>query len=293
MRRSILYTAICALPLLSCEMKDRGADIDLSGHTIFKVDMEEISFRDLSEDRVWHEGDMIGVFGSEQGDNAGFYLKTSSEGETIAEFYGPQVKGDLIRAYFPYDQNLRAGVNGIPCRLSPVQTYNPQINSIEFFKECSQMAFAVLDDAGEFHFRYPFGILEINMALDTPVAMTGAILSSKNPVAGVFEINEQGLSVPTDVAQNFITLDFNGAVVMSGDSGVPAVLRFVLPPAFYLAGELTLEVNVEDGQDFIVQLDDVAVERVDCSDFTVATTTVGISDVPGLEVEDGYLENEQ
>lgn len=293
MRKSILYTTLCAALLLSCEMKDNGTDIDLSGHTIFKVDMEEIFFGGLPEDRVWQEGDMIGVFGSEQGENEGFYLKTSSEGETIAEFYGPLVKGNTIRAYFPYDRTLKGGVNGIPCSLSPVQGYDPLKNSVEFFKDCSRMAFAVLDETGEFHFRYPFGILEINMALDEPVAMTGASLSGKNPVSGVFEINEQGLPVPTDVSQNVITLDFGGAVVPSDDSGVPAILRFVLPPAYYFAGDLSLEVNVQDGQDFIVLLEDVAVERVDCSDFTVSSTTVTLSDIPGLEVEDGYLENEQ
>lgn len=293
MRKSILYTTICAALLLSCEMKDKGTDIDLSGYTTFKVDMEEISFGSLPEDRVWQEGDMIGVFGSEQGENEGFYLKTSSEGETIAEFYGPLIKGNTIRAYFPYDGTLKDGVNGIPCNLSPVQAYDPQKNSVEFFKDCSQMAFSILDETGKFYFRYPFGILEIHMALDTPVYMTGATLSGKNPVSGVFEINEQGLPVPTDVSQNVITLDFDGAVVPSDDSGVPAVLRFVLPPAFYFAGELSLEVNVRDGHDFIVQLEDVTVERVDCSDFTVASITVGLSDIPGLEVEDGYLENEQ
>lgn len=293
MRRSILYTAICATLLLSCEMKDKGTDIDLSGHTIFKVDMEGISFGGLSEDRVWKDGDMIGVFGSEQGDNEGFYLKTSFEGETVAEFYGPLVKGELIRAYFPYDKTLKDGVNGIPCTLSSVQAYDSQKNSVEFFKDCSRTAFAVLDETGEFHFKYPFGIIEIIMALDAPVEMTGASLSGRSPVSGVFEINEQGLPVPTDVSQNVITLDFGGAVVPSKDSEDPAVLRFVLPPAFYFAGDLSLEVNVQDGQDFIVLLGDVAVERVDCSDFTVSSTIVTLSDIPGLEVEDGYLENEQ
>lgn len=293
MRKSILYTAICAALLLSCQMKDKGTDIDLSGYTTFKVDMEEISFGSLPEDRVWQEGDMIGVFGSEQGENEGFYLKTSSEGETIAEFYGPLVKGNLIRAYFPYDKGLKAGVDGIPCTLSPVQAYEPQKNSVDFFTDCSGTAFAVLDGTGEFHFRYPFGILEITMALDTPVDMTGASLSGKSPVSGMFEIDEQGTPVPTDVSQNVITLDFDGAVVPSEDSGEPAVLRFVLPPAYYFAGDLSLEVNVQDGQDFIVLLEDVAVERVDCSDFTVSTTTVTLSDIPGLEVENGYLENEQ
>ena len=143
--KKAIYISACAAVLISCEVKDQGTDIDVSGHTIFRVDMEAVTFGDTQE-KIWAEGDMIGVFGSEQGSNVGFYLKESSEGESVAEFYGPLVKGSSIRAYFPYEKGIETGVDGIPCALASVQEYSADATALTHFMKYSTRAFAVLDD---------------------------------------------------------------------------------------------------------------------------------------------------
>lgn len=290
MKRTIILM-LCLAALISCEMKDRGTDIDLSGHTVFNVDMEAISMAgDFPEQRVWKQGDMIGVFGSEQGENVGFYLKEASQGGTIAEFYGPLVKGDQIKAYFPYDRALVAEPEGLPCELAAIQTYDPRRTALQHFLAYSSRAFAVMDASKALHFAYPFGMLEIIVAMDEPVLMTGASLLGQNFISGKFLVDESCQITSTDLSLNRITLDFEGKEVWSREEQECAVLHFLLPPAYYAAGNLTLELNVKEGQNIAVQLEELFVERVDCSEFSVTSITVGLADIPELDIKDGYLE---
>ena len=290
MRKTIFLT-MCLAALFSCEMKDNGTDIDLSGYTVFKVDMEAITIDgDISGQRVWKQGDMIGVFGSEQGDNAGFYLKQASDGKTVAEFYGPLVKGDNVRACFPYDRSMAAERGGLPCELAPTQLYDPQKTALEHYLTYSTRAFATLDDNNEFHFAYPYGILEVVIALDEPVIMTGARLSGQGPLSGKFLMDAGNELVATDISQNGLSLDFGGKEYSSKDGARNAAMYFVLPPAVYAAGELTLEIDVKGEASMAVLLDQIDVHRVDCSEFSVTSVAVNLSDIPGLEIKDGYLE---
>lgn len=290
MRRTIFLT-ICLAALFSCEMKDKGTDIDLSGYTVFNVDMEAITVSGgTAEQKIWEPGDMIGVFGSEQGENAGFYLKQSSEGKTVAEFYGPLVRGSQVMAYFPYDKAVTAEKDCLPCELPSVQTYDPQKTALQHFLTYSTRAFATLDENEMFHFAYPFGILEVVVALDAPITMTGASLSGQKPLSGKFLVDGQNALLPTDLSVESLNLDFGGKAFSSKEGGENAVLRFVLPPASYGEGDLALAINIKDDADMEVILDQVQVERVDCSSFTVSSVTVSLSDIPGLDIKDGYLE---
>ena len=290
MRKTIFLTA-CLAALFSCEVKDTGADIDLSGYTRFDVDLEAVSMPGASpEQRVWKEGDMIGVFGSEQGDNVGFYLKDASEGKIVAEFYGPLVKGDCLIAYFPYDRSVEKTTEGLSCELASVQVYNSENSALQQFLSYSNRAFAVLDDNDEFHFAYPFGMLEVVIALDEAIMISGATLVGQRPLSGKFMVDESLNINQTDVSYGKIDLDFAGGEILSKQDEEYAVLRFVLPPASYSAGELLLEIDVKDGDDMEVNLGDVDVRRIDCSSFSVSTITVGVSDIPELDIKDGYLE---
>ena len=281
----------CLTAFLSCEVKDNGTDIDLSGYTRFNVDMEAISMSgDLTEQRAWNEGDMIGVFGSDQGDNVGFYLKEDSQGKTVADFYGPVVKGADIIAYFPYSRTVEKEAEGLPCELASQQILDTSQSSLEHFLAYSTRAFASLDDNKEFHFAYPFGMLEVVIGLDESIVMTGASLAGSLPISGRFLVNA-GLSVSaTDLASEYISLDFNGQEIYSKVGDEYAVLRFVIPPALYSAGDLILKLQEKNGEVMEVQLGHVTVERVDCSSFSVSSITVGVSDIPELDINDGYLE---
>ena len=133
----------CLAVLFACEVKDNGADIDLSGYTRFSVDMEEITLGDFPGQRVWQDGDMIGVFGSEQGTNVGFFLKEASEGKTVAEFYGPLVKGSQVVAYFPYNRSVAMENGGLPCELATVQVFDKEQSAQSQFLAYSSRASTV------------------------------------------------------------------------------------------------------------------------------------------------------
>jgi hypothetical protein len=85
-------------------------------------------------------------------------------------------------------------------------------------------------------------------------------------------------------------LDFNGQEILSREGEMCAVLRFVLPPATYPEGELVLQIQEKDGDIMEVQLEQVEVNRIDCSSFQISSVTVGLSDIPELDIKDGYLE---
>lgn len=289
--KKIIILLSCLAVFFACEVKDNGADINLSGYTRFRVDMEEISMHgEFPDQKIWQEGDMIGVFGSEQGTNVGFFLKEASEGETVAEFYGPLVKGTQITAYFPYGRSVAMEAGGLPCELASEQNFDKGQSAQSQFLTYSTRAFAVLDNDDVLHFAYPFGVLEVEVALDEMIVMTGAKLRGRNPISGKF-IVDAGVGVsPTGLSYKDISLNFNGMEVPSREGDECAVLRFVVPPAFYSDGDLVLQIQENDGNMMEVQLGQVEVQRIDCSSFEVASVTVGLSDIPELDIKDGYLE---
>jgi hypothetical protein len=85
-------------------------------------------------------------------------------------------------------------------------------------------------------------------------------------------------------------LDFNGREIPSREGEECAVLRFILPPATYAEGELVLQIQEKDGDIMEVQLEQVDVNRIDCSSFQISSVTVRLSDIPELDIKDGYLE---
>ena len=288
--KKIIILMSCLAVLFACEVKDNGADIDLSGYTRFSVDMEEITLGDFPDQRAWQDGDMIGVFGSEQGTNVGFFLKEASEGKTVAEFYGPLVKGSQVVAYFPYNRSVAIENGGLPCELAQVQVFDKEQSAQLQFLAYSSRAFAVLDNNEELHFAYPFGVLEVVVALDEAILMTGAKLSGVNPISGKFIIDAVGGISTTDLSCKNITLDFKGQEILSREGEQCAVLRFVLPPDAYSEGELVLQIQEKDGDIMEVHLEQVDVNRIDCSSFQISSVTVGLSDIPELDIKDGYLE---
>ena len=282
---------LLALVSLSCTREDTGADIDTSGYTLFEVSMDDLLLDTASPYQLpWKEGDRIGVYGSESGDNAGFWLKESGEGKTVAEFYGPVVRGELITAYYPWSSTYEAEVDRMPVDLAHVQTYSTEVSPVSQFLLYADMAFARMDVDGMLAFCYPFGILRVTVALDEPVYMTGACLESYTGIAGRMEVSPDGMAVPTDVSSRTITLDFSGNVVESADGNGNASLLFVLPAARYAAGSLSVSLSLTGGEKIQVSLGEVDVPKVSASDFMVEDVVVATSGIPALDVEDGYFE---
>ncbi len=290
MKMKLIIVSMITLSVFSsCRKADTGADIDTSGYTFFDVNMESLAIDETSE-KTWREGDRIGVFGSEAGTNVGYYLRTASEGNTVAEFYGPLVKGESIRAYYPYTGALDADYSNIPCELPSLQDYEPSLSATEWFKAHTTRVFASLED-GILRFTYPFGILRITVAMDESLALTGAKLSSYQDIAGIFGIDENGRLLPTSLSSDSILLDFDGSVHKSHTDGKFIELMFMLPPATYDAGELVLTLSVQDADAMTIKLHALEIRRITSSDFTIEDILVGTSDIPDLDVETGYIEN--
>ena len=286
-----LIIIMMALVSFACTKEDTGADIDTSGYTLFEVSMDELLLDpDSPQSLYWKEGDRIGVYGSESGTNAGFWLKESGEGKSVAEFYGPLVKGSIITAYYPWSSTYDATVGRMPVDLSSVQVYDPQATAESQFLKYATMAFARMDAAGVLDFSYPFGMIRVTVTLDEPVYITAAGLRSSDGIAGRLEVVTGESVVPVDVSESGITLDFQGQEVPSVSGTGDAGFLFVVPAASYEKGSLEVSLSLKGGEEIIVSLDATDVPKVSASDFQVADVVVGVSSIPALDIENGYLE---
>ena len=140
-------------------------EIDLSGYTLFSANVESISFADGSAlDQNWEDGDRIGVFGSETGNNAEYYLRKSSVGQSEATFYGELVKGNVV-AYKPYAEGVSLIAGKIPVEISRNQTYIRGSSLSDVLSWACERLTATLENE-KLHFLYPAGILAIRFAFD-------------------------------------------------------------------------------------------------------------------------------
>ena len=107
MKKYIIPIVLCCLCACTTELPDTGADIDTAGHTLFSVDIENLSLGGSSIPGSWNAGDCIGVFGSESGQNVPYYLKRQQDGLQAASFYGePQWRGAYRCGRFPQSGNF-------------------------------------------------------------------------------------------------------------------------------------------------------------------------------------------
>jgi hypothetical protein len=286
MKKFIIPIAVCCLCACVNLTPDTGEDIDHSGHTYFGVDIENLSIGDVPVPGSWNAGDRIGVFGSDSGNNVPYYLKSGGEGLQAAAFYGGLVKGDVL-AYAPYDE--AASSASILCQLERVQAYQKGIGKADYFLKYNPRTFAVEGEDGVLHFKYPMGLLCVTFEFVDPITIQALSLKGKVGISGTLEATWDGDVRPSALSHKEISIDLGGNTVSSKEGGKFNEFLFVLPPAVYAQGDLTLEV-VTTEEDMILALQELEIKRVDKSSFPVTSIEVKSSDLPGYEKEEGYLE---
>lgn len=282
-----LALAGCLLAL-SCvhTIPDKGLDIDLSGKTLFVADLESVEMMESAP--AWEEGDQIGVFGSESGENACFVLEKSGVGSNAATFYGPMVKGDVI-AYHPYDKGMGIDNGQVAFWLAPQQSFMSGGEARDQFREYCHTSFASEEEDGTLHFQYPLGILSVQICFEPGINVKRMKVSSKTGISGKLLYGYGNIVIPSPDAYDYVILDFGESAVPSLSGNSFTNFCFVLPPKIYEEGCMTLEIVSEEDVP-VVTLPKIEIKRVWANHFEVTAVKIGMDGLGHFTGTEGFLE---
>lgn len=288
--RNCIFVASAMLCALSCTKPfDPSKDINLEGYTMVEAATEEIMvLQDVPYADVWSQGDCIGVFGDQSGDNVCYTLRRADDQRGSGRFYGPLVKG-VLTAYYPYNSNSVMTDGYLPFELESLQSFNPDASAREAFLGCSNITVASLENDGKMHFRYPLGIIAFRFLFDEAINVKAMTLNSDQALAGRLYTDSKCNVRGGALSAKSVSLDFDGASVPTREGQYCRPFYFVVPPAYYPAKALSLEI-VTDTEVMNILLKGVDVPRVNGADFEVTTVEVNASDLPGFEIDNGILE---
>ena len=278
----ILFTCGCTK-----QIKDDGAGIDTSGHTLLQATIENLTLPGYDPSvALWSKDDQVGLFAAGQSKAVCWNVRVSSDGKPDAEFYGPLVKGDKIIGVFPFDPSVEYNGSAITCELPGVQKHQPSLSMTEFFLTYNPYVFGVADN-GSIDFHYAFGLLEIDFDLAYPVEIAKLSIASETQfISGRMLYDGETLS-GTGASSKTIILDFEDNTYMSPELKAYAVIR----PAVY--EDLSVTVATADGEEMTLKVPQTTIERISAGHFTAGHITVSSSDLPSLDQEDGYWEEEK
>lgn len=302
MTRYLLYALLSAVVTTGCtetEGPDRDDEVRTEGYTLFSVSTEALLLAAGDGDpfeRLWSQGDCIGLFGSERGANERYTLKRSGYETTRAEFYGPQVAGERIAAYYPYDAALQGEAGAIPLSLAPTQRYDAGRKAADQFLTYCPRTFAGMEDDGRLVLGYPLGMLAVQIRFDEPVTVTSlTLVSAARKLAGAGTVDEALALTLSEAGASGIVLDCSPGVLSRTDDAADggslyASYCFVLPPAEYADRDLTLEIRTLELAPISCTLRALAVCRISAADCTLTTAVVSAGPGGGFDTEIGYLE---
>lgn len=278
----ILFTCGCTKLI-----KDDGAGIDTSGYTLLKAAIENLTLPGYDPSvALWSKDDQVGLFAEGQSRAVCWDVRVSSDGKRDAEFYGPLVKGDKIIGVFPYDSSVEYNGGAITCELPGVQKHLPDLSMTEFFLTYNPYVFGVADN-GAIDLRYAYGLLEIDFDLAYPVEIARLSISSDTQfISGRMRYDCENLS-GTGASSKTIILDLEGKTYMSTELKAYAVIR----PGVY--EDLSVTIGLADGGELTLNVPQTSIERISSGCFTAGHVTVSSSDLPSLDQEDGYWEEEK
>ena len=303
MNRS-LYLLLSVLSVVGCSESTPSDDGERQdpGHTLFSAGIETLLFEDDTADpfeRVWSQGDYIGVFASEQGCNERYILKRSGYGCTEAEFYGPLVVGERIMAYYPYDATIEGKVGAIPLTLATSQIFHDDRSILDQFLAYCPRTYAVFDGDSRLTFGYPLGLLILQIHLETPVTVTELVLTSAaHRLAGTGSVDEDLVLSMSSSASPSVTLDCGDGlpshIFQTDDSGVDVLTWtnycLILPPAEYAGRDLSLEIRTVEEGVITCSLQRLSVRRIVADACAITTTVITAASDGGFDTETGYLE---
>lgn len=279
----LIICPLVALLCISCgsDMAGDLPDVSQKGTTVIKADIESILLE--GDTRVWPEGAYVGVFGSESGINEKYVLKRSDAGLSNAEFYGPEVSGETISAYFPWSDTFTGRAGAMPAQLSAAQDY-ADTTALEIFRTYCPTAYSSMN-GGRMKFLYPFGMLRVRIELfDCLKVQRISFTSSGAPAAGKGVILSDGTLKMEGGGVSSVVLDCGEGVDSIREDGGFSDFYLTLIPGNYTDAVLVIHAAGEDP--IVCTLRNIAVPRIDASDYKLASVTVSSGDPQGFIVNE-------
>ena len=249
-------------------------EITSDGLTVVSADIETLLLENEPV-RHWKQGDAIGLFGSQTGNNEKYLLRKADAALSSAVFYGPVVKGETIAAYYPYSPSFSGSATGMSTPLESVQTYNDDWGAVEQFLNYCPRAYAFLQNQ-KLKFHYPFGALEVKIELDEILTVYSLTLNSpSSSLSGLAVIHPDGASMAPGAPQQ-VKLLCEGGVDSKDETGRVRSFLLVTVPGTY--EDLKLGIEVEGEPVILCELGNITIPRIDASGFSLASvklTTCG------------------
>ena len=281
LHKKIFWCPFIVLLCISCG-DDREAlpDVSQKGTTVIQADIESLLLGD--ETRVWPEGAYVGVFGSESGINEKYVLKRSDKGLASAEFYGPEVSGKTIAAYFPWSETYTGRAEAMPAQLPAGQDY-AEASALEIFQTYSPTAYSCMRD-GEMKFFYPFGMLRVRVELfDCLKVQRISFTSAGSPVAGKGVILPDGSLKMEGGGVNSVVLDCGEGIDSIREDGFSDFYLTLIPGSY---SDAVLVIYAAGEDPIVCTLKGFTVPRIDASDYKLASVTVKSGDPQGFTVNE-------
>lgn len=279
---------LCSVIAMSCgaEPADPFDDVRLPEHTVFAADFKALTFADTSRTPTWAKGDCIGIFGSEQGQNERYVLKKAGDGQQKAEFYGPEVSGERIRAYYPYAEGYELHDGHLSFEMLPDQEWSGETTLHQQYLRYVKTAFAFSNGTDTLTFAYPQGLMTFRFFFEKDVKITGLVLTSPSRnLAGTGYVTDDWIVEMKSAVNYPVTLD-------CGDGVSPAAYVFpvVLPAGSY--EDLRLAVHVGGTDPYVCHLEPVEIPVNFSGDLAMTEVSVSIGDssmgfdvIPDMELE--------
>ena len=245
-------------------------DITSEGLTVVSADIETLLLGG-EQARHWKDGDAIGLFGSETGNNEKYLLRKADANLSSATFYGPLVKGKTISAYYPYEPSFSGSATEMSATLESVQVYEEEAGAVEQFLNYCPRAYAFLRN-DRLKFSYPFGVLAVKISLDEILTVHSLTLNSpSSSLSGLAVIHPDGATMAPGTPQE-VKLLCNGGVASRDMGGNVREFFMITVPGTY--EDLKLSIEVEGEPAILCELGSITIPRIDAAGFALASVTL-------------------
>lgn len=284
--KKYIFTLLCAglAMMLSCKKNNNAPlpDVTQEGITLITADLESV----FGTEELWQKGSYLGLFGSEKGTNEKFILKNAGVDKASAEFYGPEVKGNRIMAYFPYNPSFAGGADTMPVNLEPDQLYVEGADSLAQFLRYSDVSYGYMQQ-NKLKFVHTFGMMKVQVALDGVYTVYGITVGTgEQPVAGLGAFFPDGTMQMAPSSAKSVTLDCGDGVSSRDSEGKVRDFYFVLAPGLY--SKLVITIYLKDEDPVVCELNNLEIKRISAEKFILAPVVVkagGLGELQQQEVE--------
>lgn len=287
-RHLIIYTAAAAIAAMtavaSCKPQyEPLPDTKQDGLTLVAADFESV----FDSEGLWSENSYLGVFGSERGSNERYIIKSADVNHRTASFYGPIVKGAALTAYYPYSEAYSGSTAAMPVTLDPDQEYVENASALDQYLRYATRVYGYQTAAGHLKFVHPFGMMRVRVDLEKAVKVSGMTLSCpEGSIAGLGVFSADGSVAMDETSARIISLDC-GDGVTSSQGG--ELTDFYIVAAYGVYPKMTLTIGIDGEDPAVCELNDITIERISKTDFTLTPVTVRSTGLGTFEVVDVHF----